>query len=313
MADSTKRILSHFPREGLRFLEDECPEIEIVLVPEEGPPDDGVEGEILLTYTWATPNIRELLARGVRWVHAIGAGVDRFPLDSLGGRVLTCARGASAIPIAEWTLAVMLAFEKRLPETWLEAPPERWNWSHLGSLAGRNLSILGLGGIGQAIATRALAFDMNVTALRRTHTPSPMAGVELVDDLEKLVADADHLVLAAPLTTRTQHILGKEALSWVKPGVHLVNIARGELVDQEALRAALDDERVAMASLDVATPEPLPEGHWLYAHPRVRQSAHVSWSMPGAVDELTARFAENVRRYLAGEPLRGQVNVEEGY
>ncbi|MFI5217170.1 MAG: NAD(P)-dependent oxidoreductase, partial [Candidatus Limnocylindria bacterium] len=104
------------------------------------------------------------------------------------------------------------------------------------------------------------------------------------------------------------------SIRWrVKPGVHLVNVARGELIDQDALRRALDDGRVGLASLDVAHPEPLPAGHWLYHHPRVRFSPHVSWSMPGAFDLLIEPFLENLRRFRSGEPLLHRVDLASGY
>jgi len=99
----------------------------------------------------------------------------------------------------------------------------------------------------------------------------------------------------------------------VKPGVHLVNIARGALVDQDALRAALDDGRVAMATLDTVDPEPLPEGHWMYAHPKVRLSAHVSWYTPLLLQRAVEQFVENLDRYVAGVPLHDVVDPAEGY
>src|SRR5207253_4098119 len=101
------------------------PDVESGSIPLEGdfPPD--VDGEVLLTLPWGSPNLAQVLARGVRWVHALGTGVDRFPIHLLGDRVLTCSRGASAIPIAEWVLAVMLAFEKRLPDAWIRGAPAR--------------------------------------------------------------------------------------------------------------------------------------------------------------------------------------------
>jgi phosphoglycerate dehydrogenase-like enzyme len=99
----------------------------------------------------------------------------------------------------------------------------------------------------------------------------------------------------------------------MKPGVHLVNIARGALVDQDALRIALDEGKVAMASLDAVEPEPLPEGHWMYGHEKVRLSPHISWSMPGAFDLLLDTFIDNLRRYQAGEALAGEVDVAAGY
>jgi phosphoglycerate dehydrogenase-like enzyme len=307
------RVLSFLPLGLLGRVRAALPDVELVAVPAQGdlPPD--ASGEVLLAPTWGAPNLGELVRRGVRWVHAYGTGVDHFPFGALGGAVLTCSRGASAVPIAEWVLAVMLAAEKRLPEAWVHAPPERWSLVSLGGLRGRTLGLVGLGGIGCAVARRALAFEMRVLALRRRRAPSPIPEVELAPSLEALLERADHLVLAAPATVETRRLIGREALARVKRGVHLVNVARGALVDQDALREALDDGRVSLASLDVCEPEPLPAGHWLYAHPRVRLSPHVSWSAPGALDVLVEPFVENLRRWRAGEPLEGVVDVELGY
>ena len=154
---------------------------------------------------------------------------------------------------------------------------------------------------------------MNVLALRRSERTSPLPGVTLVREPGELLGRADHLVLAAPATSGTRRLVGREALENVKPGVHLVNIARGDLVDQDALREALDDGRVARASLDVCTPEPLPDDHWLYTHPQVRLSPHISWSSPQALDWLITPFVENLHRYLAGTPLHHQVDTTLGY
>jgi phosphoglycerate dehydrogenase-like enzyme len=217
------------------------------------------------------------------------------------------------VPIAEWVLATMLAFEKKLPGSWVHSPPAAWGRGTLGTLAGRTLGLAGFGGIGRAVAERALAFDMHVRALRRTDASLAMAGVTVATSLTDLVASADHLVLALPLTSATHHVIGPEIFAAMKPGAHLVNIARGGLVDQEALRVALDDGRVAMASLDAVDPEPLPAGHWLYAHPRVRLSPHVSWNMPNAGEVLVEAFIDNVRRYRRGEALVGVVDVQAGY
>src|SRR5262249_40179871 len=178
----------------------------------------------------------DVLARGVRWVHILGTGVDGFPLALLADQTLTCSRGGSAVPIAEWVLAVMLAFEKRLPEAWVRAAPADWWRSvRLGTLHGRTLGLVGLGAIGTAVAERALPFGMRVRACRRTTAPPSVDGIEIVGSLVDLVATADHLVLAAPATTATRHLIGRDMLAAVRPGVHLVNIARGALVDQDAL------------------------------------------------------------------------------
>jgi phosphoglycerate dehydrogenase-like enzyme len=120
-------------------------------------------------------------------------------------------------------------------------------------------------------------------------------------------------VVAAPATARTQHLLDADAFAKVKPGVHLVNIARGALVDQDALRSALDDGRVAVATLDTVDPEPLPAGHWMYDHPQVRLSAHVSWYTPELLGRALEQFADNLDRYVAGQPLQDVVDPVEGY
>ena len=293
---------------------DAVPDITVVRIPLEGDLPAGIDGEVLLTYPWASPNLRLVLARGVRWVHALGTGVDAFPFHLLTGQTLTCSRGGSAVPIAEWVLAMMLAFEKQLPEAWIHSlPPNGWSRAALGTLSGRTLGLVGLGGIGKAVAQRALPFGMRVQAHRRSAAPSDIAGVEVVRSLPELVASSDHVVIAAPATPATRHLFNHDTFAAMKPGAHLVNIARGALVDQDALRVALDEGRVAMASLDAVDPEPLPEGHWMYTHPRIRLSPHISWSMPGAADVLIEPFVDNLRRYRAGEPLTGLVDVAAGY
>ena len=293
---------------GRRFGEGP-PEVVWLAADQPAPP----EVEVLVTMGIGRQALTAQLTPSVRWVHVLATGVDGFPFDLLGGRTLTCSRGASAVAIAEFTLAAMLAFEKRLPEIWLDEPPAHWNLARLGGLAGRRLGLVGLGAIGTETARRALAFEMEVTAYRRTAAPSPLPGVRVSPSLAEVVAGADHVVVAAPATPRTRHLIGAAALAAVGPGAHLVNVSRGSLVDQEALRAALDDGRVARATLDVVEPEPLPEGHWLYRHPGVRLSAHVSWSAPDTLARTMDAFAANLERYRDGQPLEGQVDVAAGY
>ena len=125
--------------------------------------------------------------------------------------------------------------------------------------------------------------------IRRRDAPAPVEGMELATDLAAAVADADHLVVAAPATAATHHMVDADVFAAAKPGLHLVNIARGSLVDQDALRRALDDGQVGLASLDTVDPEPLPAGHWLYGHERVRLTPHISWAGPRFVHRLGGR------------------------
>jgi phosphoglycerate dehydrogenase-like enzyme len=256
--------------------------------------------------------LEQVLTPEIRWVHVLSTGVDGFPFELMDDRVLTCSRGASAIAISEFVLGAMLAFEKQLPEQWISGP-ELWRDAPLGQLFGKKLGLIGIGEIGVATASRALAFGMEVLAYRRTSTPSPLPGVTIEFSLEKLLEQVDHLVIAAPATAATNHLLNAKSFGVMKPGSHLVNISRGTLVDQEELLNALDSGRLSMATLDVTEPEPLPAGHPLYSHPRVRISPHVSWSSPETTRRSVELLTENVRRYLAGEPMHGLVDLTAGY
>jgi phosphoglycerate dehydrogenase-like enzyme len=271
------------------------------------------EAEILLVLSRDRTTMEPATVPGVRWLHAFATGVDSYPLDVIGGRLFTCSRGANAVPIAEFVLASMLAFAKRFPETWLTDAPETWGVASLDVLAGKSVGLVGVGAIGTEVARRALAFDMRVLAYRRRAVPHELPEIELCAELADLFGRSDHIVIAAPATPETYHLVNAEILAAVKPGAHVVNIARGSLVDQDALLAALDDGRLAGASLDTVDPEPLPSGHPLYAHPKVRVTAHVSWSAPDSLAPTLALFADNVRRYRAGEELHGLVDVEAGY
>jgi phosphoglycerate dehydrogenase-like enzyme len=310
------RILSHVGgAAGLGLPPEVADRVEVIPLSMQGPAPDGVSGQVLVTVPGWSENTDELLGRGVRWLHFVSTGIDQVDFARLpDGLVITNSRGASAIPISEWALAVMLAYEKHLPEVWIDRPPPDWRAdARLGSLHGLRLGIIGFGSIGEAIAHRARAFGMEVRGMRRTLRPSSVPGVELVGTVAEAVAGADHVVIAAPLTPATRHLVDASAFAAMKSGVHLVNIARGGLVDQEALRTALDDGTVARASLDAVDPEPLPDGHWLFTHPKVRVSAHDSWSWPGAFPAMFERFVVNLEAWLDGRPLPDLVDPAQGY
>jgi phosphoglycerate dehydrogenase-like enzyme len=285
---------------------------DVHFVPADGP-EARADADALATMADEASAMGKVLHPGIRWVHVLAAGVDGFPLELTGDRVVTCSRGASAPAIAEFVLAAMLAFEKRLPQSWITAPPEAWNVANLGGLAGRRLGLVGIGAIGTEIARRALAFDMRVSAVRRRPEPVSVAGVDLCAGLGDLLPTADHVVVAAPATPATERLFDKSAFAAMKPGAHFVNVARGTLVDQPALVEALDAGQVALASLDVVDPEPLPAGHELYRNPGVRLSPHISWSSPRTVRRTFELFVENLDRFRRGAPLASIVDVEAGY
>jgi len=248
---------------------------------------------------------------GLRWVQLMSSGIDAYPSWLFELPVAT-ARGSSAAAIAEFALAAIFAAAKQLPEIWL-SDASQWDWTRrpkLAQLRGSTLGLVGFGAIGQALAAQALALGLRVLALRRSDTPFEVAGVEGARDLQQLFAESDHVVLAAPLTAQTRGLVNAEVLAAAKPGLHLINIARGGLLDHVALAEALDSGRIALASLDVTEPEPLPAGHAFYTHPRVRLSPHLSSSSPHLFDKVLDIFLQNLEaESRSGQP---QINLVEG-
>ncbi len=309
------RVLHNFGSRVIAQIAPRFPQVEFTEIPTEGelPPD--LSGNILVTSTLGSPNLRHVLTRGIQWIHVLGTGVDRFPLDLLGRQTLTCSRGASAIPISEWVLAHLLAFEKNLPDVWLKKQPERWFFPerNAGLLHGRSLAIVGLGAIAIETARRALAFGMRVSAFRRTDKPAPLDEIRVVGSVAELVGDADNVLLACSLTEQTRGLADDAFFEGCREGVHFLNVARGELVDEAALRRALDGGKVARASLDTASGEPLGKKHWMYGHPQVRLTPHISWSEPDALARVYQDFEDNLGRWLEGQPLKGVVDAEAGY
>lgn len=318
-------VLTTIPNAVAR-IRDEFPGLEVVDVSKGVP--DGVRGDVLFG-SWG-PHAVEAVATGVQWVQMNGTGIDGLAPEIRSVPLLTSARGASAVGISEYVFACIGAFARRFPENWLRDPPDRWNFQPATALAGATLALFGFGGIAQRVARIALAAEMEVVAIRRHPGPSLVPGVRMVTDVRDLMAVADHLVLAAPATEETRHVVNDATLSMTKfvspddppptsgstpgdqPGLHLVNIARGTLIDHDALRRALDAGIVARASLDVTDPEPLPAGHWLYHHPRVFLTPHASWVGPPPFEAATRIFCENLHRWMAREPLLGVVG-DAGY
>ncbi len=261
------------------------------------------------------------------WLALPSAGADhalRAGLVRPGGKpIVTTATGIHAVPIGEFVFSVLLAWTRHWPamfelqrsHTW----PDRAGWRQLAGreLHGATLAVIGLGAIGRHIARLGRAFGMHVIATRR----SAVAGMrdpdvdELmpIDRLSVLLAQADFIVVAVPSTPETHHLIGTDELKAVKPGAFLVNIARGNIIDEAALVEALRSGALAGAGLDVFEREPLPAESPLWTMPNVLISPHLA----GATERYSARFTDlllsNLARYRAGEPLRNVVEPGRGY
>lgn len=260
----------------------------------------------------------------LRWAHSATAGVG----SSLGhlagsGVVLTNSAGVHADPMADWVIAAIAYFTRGLDRMVSAQRQGRWANEDFtdGAIPMREfrdlrVGILGLGGIGSAVARRALALGMSVAGVRRRPEREGPKGVKWVGtlaDLPRLASGSDVLVIAAPHTTETAAAVDRTVLERLPLHALVVNVSRGSLLDETALLELLELRRLRGAALDVFGVEPLPADHPFWRHPRVLVSPHVSAVTTGFWERETALIVENIRRYLAGAPLTNVVDLEAGY
>lgn len=248
----------------------------------------------------------------LQWIQLLSVGLDSYPDWLFEVPIVTNARGTSAVALAEFAIASILAAAKRFPEIWIDGA-EQWSPSALDILNGRTLGLLGFGAAAERLAPIAIALGMEVIALRGSNQPIQLSGVTGAANVEELFERSDHLVLAAPATPATAGMVNDDLLRRAKRGQHLVNISRGVLIDNDALLRALDDGRLSRASLDVTQPEPLPANHPFYTHPKIRLSPHTSVFTPDTVGNLAAQFARNLALFARRQPLENVIDLARAY
>lgn len=310
------RIASQLDEGFNQQLRQSLPGVEVLSLPR-GLPND-LPGDIQVLLAAPHADFRDAPEPPAGWpfglcfVQLVTSGLDYFPRWLFQDLPVASARGSTAESIAEFALAAIFAAAKQLPQVWIERA-EHWQQRPLASVAGSTLGLFGFGSIARELAPKAQALGMQVLALRRSAQPFEVPGVEAVADLHELFARADHLLLAVPLTEQTRRIIDADVLAAAKPGLHLINIARGALIDQPALVQALDTGRIGLASLDVADPEPLPAGHAFYRHPRIRLSPHTSANSPRVYLNIARLLGRNLQRWSDGLPLENPVEIQRGY
>lgn len=278
---------------------------------------DGAEA--LLLWDFFSTAVKDVWghAGALRWIHVAAAGVDKLLFDDLveSDVVVTNARGVFDRPIAEFVLASILARAKGLHESHDLQRERSWQHRDTRSIDGTNALVVGTGAIGREIARLLAAVGMEVRGAGRTaRSGDPDFGdVVASDDLAAHVGWADHVVLAVPLTDGTRGLVDASVLAAMKPSAHLVNIARGEVVDEPALLRALGSGRLAAASLDVFETEPLPEEHPLWSQPGVVVTPHMAGDAAGWLDTLARQFADNALRWLDGQELFNVVDLRLGF
>ncbi|HLO39783.1 MAG TPA: D-2-hydroxyacid dehydrogenase [Phycisphaerales bacterium] len=262
-------------------------------------------------------------AQKVSWIHSPSAGVERLlTIPGLRDRkeiTITNAKGVHGPAIADHAIASLLALTRQLPH-YLDAQ-HKGEWMRgqtphpAQALAGKTMLIVGLGGIGTEIARRAHAFDVEIIATRRSDVPAPdfVSHVGKPDELVSLLPRADIIAVCTPLTPETENLFDAAMFKHVKRGAYIINIARGKIINTDAMVAALKDGTLAGAALDVTEPEPLPKGHPLWSMSNVIITPHIAADGDITDQRWWALFRENIRRFGQGEQLLNCVDVDAGY
>ncbi len=252
-----------------------------------------------------------LKATSVKWMHTFSAGVDSpffVQLMERGVR-LTNSSGATASPIAQTTVLYMLALSRNVRAWFQHQEKHEWARQEFAELDGARLAVLGMGPIGIEIARLGVALNMNVEAIRRTPTGSEPCPTFSFDQLPRVLAHADWVAVALPLTDDTRQIFDTKTFAIMKPGAHFINVGRGELVDEDALIAALQSGHLAGAALDVFATEPLPADSPLWDMDNVIITPHSSSASAQSGLRSEDIFVKNLARYVADEPLLNEVNL----
>jgi phosphoglycerate dehydrogenase-like enzyme len=257
-----------------------------------------------------------MAATDMRWLSSMIAGMEHLPLDTLRQRRVTVTNGAgiNAITIAEYVVMGMLTIAKGYREVVHAQSRHEWLKDAPGKieLAGSRALVLGYGAIGKLVERRLQAFDVDVTVVRRQAAET--ANVLGPDAWRAQLGDFDWVILSVPATDATQHMIGAEELAAMKRSAVLLNVARGSVVDQDALVRALQERSIGAAFIDVMEPEPLPPDHVLWTLDNAHVTMHLSGrSQDRMVERAAQRFIDNLARYRAGDSLHYQVDLTQGY
>jgi phosphoglycerate dehydrogenase-like enzyme len=313
----------NIPSEMLQWLQMDFPQVEFRQAKSEAEVADWiVDTEVYFGFKY----LREYLqnAKALQWIHVPAVSVQ--PLTDLGlaerGIVVTNSRGVLSVTIAEHVIGFMLVFSRKFIESWQLQQKQEYGARELlndpppmTELKGKTVFILGAGGIGKELAGLCKAFGMTVLGSKKH--PQPVENFDRIyssEDFREGFPEADYLVIALPRTAETDGLIGAEELSKLKQSCVVINVARAKIIDQKALVAALKEKRIRGAALDVFEQEPLPSDSILFTLPNVFLTPHTAGVTTAEHwPRMMELFAENLRRYLAKQPLMNVVDLQAGY
>ncbi len=278
----------------------------------------GSDSEVLLTWGMYRPAEFCRAANNLKWIHALSAGVDGLiAVPEIRGRRirLTATKGIHGLTIAEHTLGMILSFARGFHVLRERQRNREWQkYLEADEVQGKTVGILGLGHIGRAIAHKCKVIGMRVIAL--DIQPVEDKSVDRyypAQDAATLLQESDYVVITLPLTPDTYHLVGEKHLRAMKKSARLINVARGKIVDEQALIRALKEGWIAGAGIDVFETEPLPPASDLWSLPNVIVSPHMSAISPYYMDRAIAVFCENLTRFAQGRELLFEINWESGF
>ena len=275
---------------------------------------------ILFVWDLQSPLVRECGPGNLEWIHTNSIGVNAVatPAVTEAGILVTNTRGVFERPMAEFVLASILAHAQNLGGLYKLQSERRWERRRVGLIRDRHVVVVGAGGVGVAIARLLRQNDMRVSIVGRSRRfderevdGQPLGLVHGLDELTELLGDADDVVLAAPLTQATRNLFGASEFRSMQTTGHLINVGRGELIDETALVDALEQGEISHASLDVFHVEPLPPAHRLWTLPNVTVSPHHSAVYSTWQEDVTKIFIENLDRWMQQKPLINRVKLAD--
>ena len=275
--------------------------------------------DVLFDFDWMAPEALPRNAPRLRWIQGTSAGIGEFLRRTRladSDFVFTTAAGVHGSSLAEFVILALLYFYRDVPRLQRMQAAHHWQRYTNVELAGRRAMVIGLGAVGRVIARRLAALDVEVWGVRRTACGAPPEGVARLLPLEGLapaLREVDALVLACPLTEQTRRLIGRAELRALPPHAVLINVARGQVVDERALTEALEDGGLGGAALDVVQKEPLPADSRLWDLPNVLISPHSASTVESENQRIVDLFIENLRRWLDGRPLLNRFDRSRGY
>ncbi len=299
------------------------PEMKVVHLPDyDKLPEELPDTDIFVGYSLRAKQLKE--AKKLKWIHSTAAGVAQLMYPELreAGILVTNPSGVFSVPMAEHTMGLLLALARNFPDSVRQQDLARWSqqelWDkpqHLAEVNGQVLLIVGYGSIGQELAKRAKAFEMRVWGVTRSGKGDgePAERIFSATRLHEALPEADYVVIAAPETAETKHLIGGAEIAKMKRGARLINVGRGSLLDEKALVRALETGTLAGAAIDVAETEPLPSDSPLWKAPSLFITPHTSALSDRLWKRQTALLVELLEHWFDGKEMFNQVDLERGY